>query len=163
MSTSESRGEDDCSTPPLEKEKEREDLVAKYKRLLAMARSSLEAKQATLLEKDTQIRKLRALLEEETAKSRQPSFAPDEDGEDRPRSVLRRVDVDGIIHVLIEYTGNVKDTWFQFRSEGELNEWIQAVPGAPLKIPPKCLTVEESENIVSRLTICPPFFCKFMW
>eukprot|EP01036_Dinobryon_divergens_P043136 gene43136-57389_t len=49
------------STPP----SQAEDVVSKYKRLLAMARSSLEANQATLAEKDKQISFLKNALEVE--------------------------------------------------------------------------------------------------
>jgi hypothetical protein len=154
-----------------EKEKEKEDVVVKYKRLLTMARSSLEANQATLLEKDTQIKKLKKLLEEENIKSKQlfqqqqqlqqASRTADDDGDNFPRQILRHLQVDDTIHILVEYTGMSKDIWLQFKSNTELNDWIQSVPGVPLVLPQKCLTVEESSRIVSdRPSV---FLNNYLW
>ena len=140
-------------TQEKEKEKEKEDLVGKYKRLLAMARNSLEANQVSLQEKDNHIKKLKKLLEEEVmkAKQQQRALLAEDDNDNVPRSILRQVDVDDTIHVLVEYTGSAKDRWFQFGSEVELMDWIQSLSGVPLTLPQKCLTVEESAQIVSSL------------
>lgn len=139
-----------------EKEKEKEDIVAKYKRLLAMARSSLESNQTSLQEKDSQIKKLKKLLEEESLKARQQAaraHVPDEDSDCIPRSIVRYLQVEDTIHILVEYTGGGmgKDVWLQFGSEVELKDWMQRVPGVPLVLPQKCLTVEESARIVSAV------------
>ena len=50
-------------------ENQPEDLVAKYKRLLSLARSSLEANQCSLAAKDQQINQLITTLEEEKSKN----------------------------------------------------------------------------------------------
>jgi hypothetical protein len=54
-----------------------------------------------------------------------------------------------------------KDIWLQFKSNTELNDWIQSVPGVPLVLPQKCLTVEESSRIVSdRPSV---FLNNYLW
>jgi hypothetical protein len=145
-----------ATAPVVTQEKEKEDIVAKYKRLLAMARSSLESNQVSLLEKDSQIKKLKKLYDEEALKVRQQTRAAagaEEDSDNLPRRIIRHLKVDDTIHILVEYTGSCKDTWVQFGSEVELADWMQSVPGVPLVLPQKCLTIEESSRIV----------CTYSW
>jgi hypothetical protein len=127
-----------------------EDVVAKYKRLLALARSSLEANQSTLASKDKQISQLTAALEELRLSSKQKSFNNYRDDENAvlPRSILRRVDVNENIWILLEYE-NASQEWNCFKSEDELSDFIQRIPGAPLTIPHRCLTPFESAKCVS--------------
>ena len=133
----------------MSEELQAEDTVGKYKRLLALARSSLEANQASLAQKDKQISHLVAALEEEKASkhSRKHSGRDDESAL-IPRCLLRRIDVDELIWVLIEYEGS-DDNWVCFGNEQELDDYIQRVPGIPLVKPQRCLTAAESAKIVS--------------
>jgi hypothetical protein len=123
-----------------------EDVVAKYKRLLSLARSSLEANQVTLVEKDKQINQLKHLLEEERSKSNILPITDDEN--ENPKSILRRIDIDNTVWILFEYHGHRGDSWMKFKNEGLLYEFIHKIPGVPLEIPPRCLTPAESLRIV---------------
>ena len=80
-----------------EVEAQTEDVVSKYKRLLALARSSLEANQTAIAAKDKYISQLqKALDDEKTLKINKKG------GNDEaliPRNVLRRVEVDDMIWV----------------------------------------------------------------
>jgi hypothetical protein len=129
-----------------------EEVIAKYKKLLQMARSSLETNVAmnekhvaTIAQKDKQIGLLSAALEEEkNARLRRNGNV--DDSATVPRSILRRVDVEGVIWVLIEYEG-VDDAWQSFKCETDLDDFILRVPGVPLSKPPRCLTAAESQVI----------------
>ena len=68
-----------------------EDVVGKYKRLIAMARSSLEANQVTLTQKDKQINSLITALEEERSHRNKKTPNRDDETSIVPRSLLRRV------------------------------------------------------------------------
>jgi hypothetical protein len=144
---------------PVEGEQSRE---AKYKKLLALARSSLESNQATLAMKDKQISQLMMALEEEKQvntllKQKSKGRTEQDDPINIPRSILRRVDVDDKIWVLIEYEGQ-PNAWQLFDNENELKDFVQRVPGAPIPIPNRCLTEEESVAIVSLIA----FFYVFI-
>lgn len=127
-----------------------EDVVAKYKRLLTLARSSLEANQISLLEKDKTISQLKNALDEEKQKSKIFLPSSQEDDTNIPKCILRRVDVDESIWVLLQYSAPTRpDSWLRFKNIEELEEYIQCIPGVPLVIPHRCLTSEESNKIVS--------------
>lgn len=128
-----------------------EDVVAKYKRLLSMARSSLEANQEIIASKDQQIAKLISALEDEKSK-RHSRSNKEEDGQNFPRRILCRVDVEGNIWVLLEYESS-SDEWKSFANEQALQDFIQRIPGVPLTCPEKCLSMEESSRIVSVLQL----------
>jgi hypothetical protein len=130
---------------------ENEDVVSKYKRLLSMARSSLEANQASLASKDQQISQLLSALEEER-NSKRKSTGKDDETSYSPRKILCRVDVEGLIWVLIEYE-EMDDTWKYFGDEESLNDFVQRIPGEPVICPSKCLSEEESFRIVRRSTL----------
>ena len=128
-----------------------EDVVAKYKRLLSLARSSLEANQSSLATKDVHIYQLTVALEEEKARAaavRRTTGRGDDALEPAsiPRRLLRRIDVDEIIWVLVEYEGT-EDSWICFGHEQELDDYIQRVPGVPLTRPPRCLSSAESLRV----------------
>ncbi len=75
------------------------DVVAKYKRLLSLARSNLEANQNTLAQKDKQIAELRASMENVyKGVNLKPTGGKEEERE--PKRILRRVNVDGRIWIL---------------------------------------------------------------
>ncbi len=146
--------------------------LSKYKKLLSLARSSLEANQATLAKKDVEIAELQKLLQQAervsakekarrgrgiTGYSSQES-AQTLDSAMTPRSLLCRVDIDEDIWVLIEFEQNnetnmttqdlvVKTQWLSFASPQALDEYIKRHPGAPLKCPPRCLSSEDSAII----------------
>jgi len=84
--------------------------LAKYKRLLTMARSSLEANQASLARKDGEIEELQKSLKEASliskAEKRRRGMGVLKSGSESqllPRSILCRVEVDDYIWVLMEY------------------------------------------------------------
>ncbi len=125
-----------------------EDVVGKYKRLLSMARSSLEANQAQLASKDQQISQLVAALEEEKSKRSTSKISKDDEGYQYPRRILCRVDVVNIIWVLIEYESS-PDEWKSFTNDQALQDFIKSIPGVPLLCPQKCLSADESIRLVS--------------
>ena len=128
-------------------------VVAKYKRLLTLARNTLEANQCSLAAKDQQIQQLLLDLEEEKQnKLSKKSVGREEDSQNLPRRILCRVDVEDSIWILIEFESS-EDCWKSFSSEVSLYDFIQRIPGVPLVCPRKCLTVEESTRIVGTFSI----------
>lgn len=130
--------------------------VAKYKRVLSLARSSLEASQANLAVKDQQIGQLIKALEEEKKKnkvleekSRNKTSGRDDDTAAVPRKILCRVDIDGVIWILIEYDDS-DDGWKSLDNEQDLQDFIQRIPGVPLVCPSKCLSADESSRILDE-------------
>lgn len=128
-----------------------DDTEAKTKRLLSLlniARSKLEENQTTLAGKDQQISNLLKTIEDERIQYRISRQKGGKDDEPIiPRNILRRVDVDDKIWILIEYEGVIEDTWKSFNSEDDLSDFIQNIPGAPITIPERCLTNQESSTI----------------
>ena len=130
-----------------------EDVVSKYKRLLSMARSSLEANQVDMKEKDKYISQLKQALDDEKSKDRSKRSNNKDDEASIPRSLLRRVDFDKKIWILIEYEltadgRNVEDKWIVFNNEEDLDDFVQRIPGVPLVKPNRSLTPSESAQIV---------------
>lgn len=126
--------------------------IAKYKRVLSLARSSLEANQATIAAKDQQIAQLIKALEEEKSNNKaKRTLAKEEEAALVPRRILCRVDIEDSIWILIEYE-EFDDAWKRMDSEQDLDDFIQRVPGVPLVCPTKCLSAEESNRIVRRST-----------
>lgn len=123
-----------------------EDIVAKYKRLLSMARSSLEANQTTIAAKDQYIANLLAALEEEKAKSAKKLAVKEDEASHLPRRILCRVDVEDKVWILIEYDDS-DDIWKFFTDDQSMFDYLQRIPGVPLVCPPKCLTSQESHLI----------------
>ena len=131
-----------------------EDIVSKYKRLLGMARASLETNQKSLAEKDAQIAALKANVEK---MEREKSYMvqvdrKQEEGNNShpliPRAFARRVDVNGVIWLLAQYDSHV-DSWLSFSSELELDQYLQRIPGGASSIvkPARCLTPAESQQL----------------
>lgn len=124
--------------------------IAKYKRVLALARSSLEANQATIAVKDQQIAQLiKALEEEKSSNKTKKVLGKEEEAALIPRRILCRVDIEETIWILIEYD-DCDDTWKSFNSEQDLEDFIQRVPGVPLTCPTRCLSSEESNRIMDE-------------
>jgi hypothetical protein len=134
-----------------------EDVVSKYKRLLSMARSSLEANQAQLASKDQQIAQLLAALEDEKSKRGVSKALKDDDAYQYPRRIICRVDVEGVIWILIEYD-SCPDEWKSFSDEESLADFIQRMPGVPLVCPQTRLSAAESARVVCT-RILPIRFC----
>jgi hypothetical protein len=128
-----------------------DDVVAKYKKLLSMARTNLEANQASLASKDQQIAQLHAALEEERARILKKVPARDDDMANVPRRILCRVEVFSVIWVLLEHESD--DIWKSFADEQSLQDFIQRVPGVPLLCPPQCLSTEDSVAMVRMLCV----------
>ena len=126
-----------------------EDLVGKYKRLLSMARASLEANQRVIAEKDAQIAQLQSAFEKlDRASGMQNGglITRHDDPEPVPRSLVRRVDVDGTLWVLTRFDAQ-PDTWLSFPNEEDLDDFIRRNPGSSLAKPQKCLTPLESAQL----------------
>jgi len=141
----------------------------KYKRLLTLARSSLEANQQALSLKDIEINELQQALQITGAKKAQEKarrvrgVAEDNsvslDVSLVPRNLLCRVDVDSCIWILIEYdeaaqleagqyTGKTIDTqWVAFASMQAVDEYIARQPGVPLTCPSRCLSNHDSSKL----------------
>jgi hypothetical protein len=125
--------------------------IGKYKKLLAVARNSLEANQHSLAEKDRQIEALKKALETELSKHRVVQ-SDDLDVNTKPRRILRRLDINGTVWLLFEYV-NGPDSWSQYHTEQEAQDFISRLPGEPLTIPHRCFTPHESSLIVSIICI----------
>ena len=155
-----------------------ESQLAKYKRLLNMAKSSLESNQRLISSKDSEIAQLTQALKDSHNKKEKArrggginarGDAALGANSPRPRQILRRVDCEELVWVLIEYeiaelvnnkpggggSGSGKSkmeadlSWSSFKSEEDLLEFIARVPGKPLIVPPRCLSPEESGMIES--------------
>lgn len=138
-----------------------EEIVNKYKRLLAMARSSLEANQVDLKEKDRYIDQLKVALEDEKNRggsggghNGKRSTGKDDDTQ-IPRNLLRRVDVDNRIWILVEYEAsgdgrNMDDRWISFNNDEDVDDFVQRIPGVPLQKPHRSLTPIESSQVESE-------------
>lgn len=125
--------------------------LEQYKKLVGTAKKSLEEKQEALAAKDRQIQQLSAALEEEKASKlsrKHLTVGKDDENAHMPRNLIRRMDVDDVIWILIEYEG-IDDSWKMFSSEQDLDDYIQRISSVPLQKPPRCLTAEESVQIVS--------------
>jgi hypothetical protein len=123
-----------------------EEALAKYRKLLSVARNSLEANQLALAEKDKLIENLKRALESEQNKGK-VSQTDDADVTTKLRRILRRLDIDGAIWLLFEYSSGT-ESWSKYHSEQEARDFVSRLPGEPLSIPHRCFTPEESANLV---------------
>ena len=121
-----------------------EETLNKYKRLLTLARSNLEANQASLADKDKQITGLRSALDDVHRGKLSMGNGTEESS---PKHLSRRVDVDGRIWILVEYDAGADDKWVEFSTEDELDDFVARLPGVPLEKPRACLTVQESSAV----------------
>jgi hypothetical protein len=146
-----------------------DDALAKYKKLLSIARQSLESNQKKMADKDKaaeqlgqqveqlsrQRDQLRQALESElSSKSRQGGAqgqgqgqAGDEDVSSRPRRVLRRVHAGERLWLLLEYP-DAPSAWLSFGAEQEAQDYLSRLAGEPLGMPHTCFTPEESYSLV---------------
>ena len=65
-----------------------------------------------------------------------------------PRKILCRVDVDDDIWVLITYEAPKDASWERFKTVKEINAYVSQ-PRINLECPQRCLTVEQSNKLVS--------------
>lgn len=138
-----------------------EDLVTKYKKLLNIAKNSLEANQGIMAAKDKTIEQLKAALDEERLRKGSMKNSTTRDEEIYPRRILCRVDIEGLIWILIEYE-NADNEWKSFTDEQNIKDFMKRLPGIPLILPQKCLTSEESSLLVRKhviLFIVSLFIC----
>jgi hypothetical protein len=146
--------------------------VSKYKKLLTLARSSLEKNQETLAKKDAEILELQAALlqtervgaKEKARRVRGLTGSTVQDGAHAldstmtPRRILCRVDVDDDVWILLEFEQStdsgvqphrlgIKTEWLSFPTTQAVDEYIARQPGAPLICPHRCLSNEDSSRI----------------
>ena len=124
------------------------DPFSDYKRLLSLARRSLEENQRQLAEKESTILRLTEQLEAQTratsTKQRAGDAAPPS-GE--PRRALLRVMDGNASWVLVEYEDDDEVHWRYFEDEVELQDHVRRDSGEPLQLPHPCLTPNQSAKI----------------
>eukprot|EP00903_Cladosiphon_okamuranus_P009800 g9317.t1 len=123
-----------------------QETLAKFKRLLSLARRSIEENQRQITEKDGQISALReALGAAENARRRD-----DEHAGASPVQLLRRVREGGMWWLLVEYDDEYETQgWKGFADEAAVSEFAESVNvGEPLDIPPVSLSPEESATVL---------------
>ncbi|CAM9514465.1 unnamed protein product [Scytosiphon promiscuus] len=123
-----------------------QDTLAKFKRLLSLARRSIEENQRQITEKDGQLSALReALAAAENARRRD-----DEQAGASPLQLLRRVREGGMWWLLVEYDDEYETQgWKGFADEAAVVEFADSSNvGEPLKIPPVSLSPEESATVL---------------
>lgn len=133
---------------------ELEETESKLKRLLAMAKRSIDNSKQEIVEKDAEIARLQEELSEVSAK-REASVDPDEMTRD-PRRILARVAHDGGFWCLIEYAHDeIEDEqeseygWHRFSSVEAIKQYASRASGEPLVVPELSLSpyqVEESQR-----------------
>ncbi|CAM9335920.1 unnamed protein product [Ectocarpus sp. 12 AP-2014] len=123
-----------------------QETLAKFKRLLSLARRSIEENQRQITEKDGQLAALReALGAAENARRRD-----DEHAGATPLQLLRRVREGGMWWLLVEYDDEYETQgWKGFADEAAVSEFANSVNvGEPLNIPPVSLSPEESATVL---------------
>jgi len=109
----------------------REDNLVKYKRLLSLARSNLEANQASLAEKDKQIQTLRTTLDDIHKSGAMRSLNRGKEDEIIPKRLTHRVNTSDAIWILAEY--NIGKKWLQFSTEDDLDDFVKRADGSRLR------------------------------
>jgi hypothetical protein len=138
-------------------------VTAKYKQLLALARSSIQAKQEEIVEKDKMIQLLKSQLEDFKLVKYAGSRSTHCEDVSSPRQLLRRVEEHNgdklIIWILVDYGANsngvpIPHSWLSFDCEDDLNVYIQrysvANSGPPLSKPPRTLSSAEVEQLNAK-------------
>ncbi|CAH0479208.1 unnamed protein product [Peronospora belbahrii] len=126
----------------------------KLKRLLTMAKRSIDNSKQELVEKDKAIQKLQM----ELAKSQQAkhSWYVDESTPD-PRKLLYKVAQGNSIWCLVEYANDCElddskeFAWHCFKSEKEIQAYANRVSGEPLVLPDFSMTPFEVERVKKSL------------
>lgn len=128
----------------------------KLKRLLAMAKRSIDNSKQELAENDEAIQKLQV----ELAKSQEArhSWVVDTATRD-PRQLLHKVAHGNLLWCLVEYANDnelddSKDfAWHCFRTEDEIQAYANRASGEPLTLPDFSMTPYEVERVV-WLAVC---------
>jgi hypothetical protein len=115
--------------------------LAKYKRLLGMARKTIEDQQRSL---QNMKREMEAMQRNGSGSASGAALTP--------AKILRRCDVDGDIWVLLQYEEDASESWRMFATEEALNNFI-ASTGPRLECPPPCLSPEQSRAVVSGIVV----------
>ncbi|KAG6965450.1 hypothetical protein JG688_00007175 [Phytophthora aleatoria] len=136
------------------KMQEMEETENKLKRLLAMAKRSIDNSKQELAEKDDTIQKLR----EELAKSQQARHSWFVDASTRdPRQLLHKVAHGNLIWCLVEYVNeNELDdskefAWHCFHNEEDIQAYANRASGEPLTLPDFSMTPYEVERVKKSL------------
>ncbi|TYZ62744.1 hypothetical protein PybrP1_000185 [[Pythium] brassicae (nom. inval.)] len=128
---------------------ELEDTEAKLKRLLAMAKRSIDNSKQDIAAKDAELDELRAQLAKRAAASH--SWRPDAATRD-PKRVLHKIAHGSALWCLVEYANesDVDDAqefaWHRFASAEELRAYAARASGEPIVLPELSLTPFESER-----------------
>ncbi|KAG1693240.1 hypothetical protein DVH05_023706 [Phytophthora capsici] len=136
------------------KMQEMEETENKLKRLLAMAKRSIDNSKQELAEKDETIQKLREELS--TSQQAQHSWFVDASTRD-PRQLLHKVAHGNLLWCLVEYVNeNEFDesfdvAWHCFRNEEEIQAYANRASGEPLTLPDFSLTPFEVERVKKSL------------
>ncbi|DAZ97199.1 TPA: hypothetical protein N0F65_003830, partial [Lagenidium giganteum] len=128
---------------------EMDETESKLKRLLAMAKRSIDNSKQEITEKDNIIEKLRA--EAAKAAKTQQSWKPDTCTRD-PRRILNKVAQGNVLWCLVEYASENDDDkyevgWHRFNSEEEIKRYASRAVGEPLVTPELSLTPHEAEKV----------------
>ncbi|KAG3118907.1 hypothetical protein PI124_g11567 [Phytophthora idaei] len=136
------------------KMQEMEETENKLKRLLAMAKRSIDNSKQELAEKDDTIQKLR----EELAKSQQARHSWFVDASTRdPRQLLHKVAHGNLLWCLVEYVNeNELDdskefAWHCFHNEEDIQAYANRASGEPLTLPDFSMTPYEVERVKKSL------------
>jgi hypothetical protein len=131
---------------------EMEERENKLKRLLALAKRSIDNSKQELADKDETIHKLR----EELSTSQQTSHSWFVDADTRdPRQLLHKVAHGSLLWCLVEYADesefdDSKDlAWHCFRNDAEVQAYARRASGEPLTLPELSMTPYEVERVVS--------------
>ncbi|ETI38100.1 hypothetical protein, variant 3 [Phytophthora nicotianae] len=136
------------------KMQEMEETENKLKRLLAMAKRSIDNSKQELAEKDETIQKLR----EELAKSQQARHSWFVDASTRdPRQLLHKVAHGNLLWCLVEYVNenelddSTEFAWHCFHNEVEIQEYANRATGEPLTLPDLSMAPYEVERVKKSL------------
>ncbi|ETK78320.1 hypothetical protein, variant 3 [Phytophthora nicotianae P10297] len=136
------------------KMQEMEETENKLKRLLAMAKRSIDNSKQELAEKDETIQKLR----EELAKSQQARHSWFVDASTRdPRQLLHKVAHGNLLWCLVEYVNenelddSTEFAWHCFHNEEEIQEYANRATGEPLTLPDLSMAPYEVERVKNSL------------
>lgn len=132
--------------------KELEDVETKLKRLLQMAKRSIENSKQELAEKEIVIESLKQQLGSKEDVVPQDQIPRGYEA----RSILQYVLVDEEVWCLIEFAPDLESTtsseetieqWKRFSCDQEVEDFVRKVTGEPLVIPPCSLTPEQADQI----------------
>ncbi|KAF4033853.1 GRIP domain-containing protein [Phytophthora infestans] len=136
------------------KMQEMEETENKLKRLLAMAKRSIDNSKQELAEKDGTIQK----LQEELVKSQQARHSWFVDASTRdPRQLLHKVAHGNLLWCLVEYANenDLDDSkefaWHCFHSEEDIQTYASRATGEPLTLPDFSMTPYEVERVKKSL------------